>query len=317
MILRIRNWSEIYENNRTKELRRMEWVPMPNRMDGSGYTELLDHEDGAAHFGAWVALVEIASRCEPRGTLVRDSRRNLRECRTDLRDCRMKVRDGVVPHDSKSLSRISRISSAVFDDVIPRLLSIGWLEEIDLTDEMSHEGAGLSQEGAATPQEPAVIPQEGAASRARRRARDERNGMERKGTEGNGREEAAAETLQVSVAVAEEPPPPTVQELKNQLRIAAAVGKPQNGSSEPEDRATMQSRLERYEWTRAALAEYPGTQRLPGKPDDTIIRRCLEIAHNDTDTLSRSLESMYRAGKAPSLSWAWFPTVLAQYVDGS
>jgi hypothetical protein len=313
MILRIRNWKEIYENNRTKELRRMEWVPMPNRMDGSGYTELLDHEDGAAHFGAWVALVEIASRCEPRGTLVRDSRRNMRECRTDLRDCRMNLRDGVVPHDSKSLSRISRISSAVFDDVIPRLLLIGWLEEVDPTDEMSHEGAGSPHEGAAMSQAPAAIPQEAASSRARSRARrTERNGTEWKGTE----EEAAAETLEVSGATAEEPPPSTVQELKNQLRIAAG-GKPQSGSSAPEDRGVMQARLQRHEWMRTALAEYPGTERLPGKPDDTIIRKCLEIARDDTAAVGRSLETMHRAGKAPSLSWAWFPAVLAQYLDCS
>jgi hypothetical protein len=40
-----------YENNRTRELRKLDWVPMSNRHDGDGYTELMDHQNGAAHFG--------------------------------------------------------------------------------------------------------------------------------------------------------------------------------------------------------------------------------------------------------------------------
>jgi hypothetical protein len=35
-------------------------------MDGDGYTELVDHDDGAAHLGAWCAIVQIASKCDPR-----------------------------------------------------------------------------------------------------------------------------------------------------------------------------------------------------------------------------------------------------------
>jgi hypothetical protein len=63
-ILRIRDWSEHFENNRTKELVRMAWVPVPNKQDGDGYTELLDHVNGAAHLGAWIAIVELASTRE-------------------------------------------------------------------------------------------------------------------------------------------------------------------------------------------------------------------------------------------------------------
>jgi len=138
---RIVDWSRHFENNRTRDLKRMAWVPLPNRMDGDGYTELVDHEDGAAHFGAWVAIVEIASRCEPRGTLIRSPDK---------------------AHNSTTLARISRISRALFDAIFPRLLAIGWIEEFAL------DGADNAE-----PHVPAGAPQESDY-------RTERNGTERK-----------------------------------------------------------------------------------------------------------------------------------------
>ncbi len=68
----IANWDANFENNRTRELKKLAWVPIPNRMDGSSYRELVEHPNGAAHFGVWIGLVEIASTCDPRG----QSRRN-------------------------------------------------------------------------------------------------------------------------------------------------------------------------------------------------------------------------------------------------
>lgn len=122
---RIRNWSTIYENNRSREIKDLHFVLVPNRMDTDGYTTLLDHPNGAAHLGAWVALLQIASRCKSRG---------------DLRNS-----DGI-PHSSRTLSRISRIPASVFDELFPRLLEVLWIEQVV---EMSQEGAGMSQEGAA------------------------------------------------------------------------------------------------------------------------------------------------------------------------
>ena len=70
-MIRVVDWSARFENNRTRELKRLDWVPVPNRMDDDGYTELLDHENGAAHLGVWLAILQIASRCDVRGTLSR------------------------------------------------------------------------------------------------------------------------------------------------------------------------------------------------------------------------------------------------------
>lgn len=144
MSWRVRNWDDHFENNRTRELKRMDWVPMPNRMDGDGYTELLDHENGASHFAAWVAIVEIASRCDIRGTLMRKAG---------------------TPHDFASLSRLSRMPDQIFREALPRLIKIGWVEEITVSEfKEMHDGAEK-------PHEPALdtdgVPQVPDASRTR------------------------------------------------------------------------------------------------------------------------------------------------------
>lgn len=169
VLLKVRDWEKHFENNRTRELKRMDWVPIPNKQDGDGYTELLDHPDGAAHFGAFIAIVEVASKCSPRGVL---------------------VRDGGSPHDSASLARITRIPATVIDAAIPRLVDpIGWLEA-----EVVDDGPD-----ARIPQEGAARSQEGAALACARRT-------ERKGTE---RKEKHAAHARGEPAGAASPPPST------------------------------------------------------------------------------------------------------------
>ena len=62
--MRVKNWTDIYENNRTRELVDMKWVPVPNRHDGDGYNEIMDHPDGLAHFAAWILILQVASKCK-------------------------------------------------------------------------------------------------------------------------------------------------------------------------------------------------------------------------------------------------------------
>lgn len=155
----VSEWERHFEKNRTKELKQMTWVPIPNKQDGDGYTELLDHPNGAAHFGAWVALIQVASKCTPRGTLLRDDRNGVRR-----------------PHDPASLSRITRIPAAVFIEALPRLKVIGWLSAEPLEINDLEVACGPT---AAIPQEGAGLPQECAASRARA-IEQERIGEERR-----------------------------------------------------------------------------------------------------------------------------------------
>ena len=123
MAITIVDWNVHYENNRTRELKHLAWVPMPNRHDGDGYTELVDHPNGAAHFGAWCALVEVASRCDERGTL---------------------LRRGAEPHDEASLARMTRLPESLWREVLPRLVSIGWITGYGIP----HDGAEIPHEGA-------------------------------------------------------------------------------------------------------------------------------------------------------------------------
>jgi hypothetical protein len=113
---RIKDWIKHFENNRTKETKTMRWVPIPTKMDGDGFTELLNHPNGPAHYGTWVTLVHVAAKCCPRGTLAR-------QCGS--------------PHDEASLSRITRVPETLIAEVIPRLLKIGWLEYIQSPKEVT------------------------------------------------------------------------------------------------------------------------------------------------------------------------------------
>jgi len=157
-VLRVKDWRDLYENNRSRELRYLDWVPIPNRMDSDDYTFLASRPDGAACLGAWWAIVCIASRCDVRGTLLRSNGE---------------------PHNSQSLARMSHLPATVFEQCIPLFLSIPWIEEVDLestTSTIPQLSATIPQSNAGIPHDPAFL------ARARR---TERKGTERKGTERN------------------------------------------------------------------------------------------------------------------------------------
>lgn len=130
-IYRIVSWNDNFENNRTRELVKMRWVPVPNAFDGDSYTVFVDHKDGAAYLGAWLAIVQVASKCDTRGTLVRHNGK---------------------PHTSATLSRMTRLPEKLFDKVIDRLCSedVGWLEIIG-----THGDTEIPHVPATIPQEPA------------------------------------------------------------------------------------------------------------------------------------------------------------------
>lgn len=199
-ILTIRNWAVHFENNRTKELRTMTWVPVPNTMDGDGYTQLVDHPEGAAHLGAWIALIQIASKCTPRGALIRGDRTG---------------------HQPETLARISRLPPKVFAEVIPRLLEIGWLEKVSVTAVL----ANVASRAAGVPHEPAVTPQDSAVDSHdaawngmewNRRERKEEGGRTRTHREGS----YPTEGNSAPVAAAEAAAPGAAHELSVDLQDA-------------------------------------------------------------------------------------------------
>jgi hypothetical protein len=108
-IYTVRNWDTQYENNRSRSYVHLSWVPLPNTLDGDGYTALMERKNGAALYGAWVALVLVASKCNPRGRLMRSNG---------------------LPHDSVSLARMTRMPESVMRECIEAASSqeIGWLQ---------------------------------------------------------------------------------------------------------------------------------------------------------------------------------------------
>lgn len=120
---RIRNWNAHFENNRTRDMKRMSWVPIPVKLAGDGYTEMIEGKDGPAVYGAWIACVLVAASCDPRGTLLRGNGE---------------------PHDPQSLSRITRIRTPIIQNMLERAQGVGWIEDIAIP----QEGAGIPQESA-------------------------------------------------------------------------------------------------------------------------------------------------------------------------
>lgn len=159
---RIKDWDALFENHKTRILQRLDFVLLPNKMDGLGYTELISHRNGAAHFGAWVAMIEIASRQKPRGTL-----------------------PSVRGNTAAALSRLSRIPEDIFAEVIDRLASsdIEWIEEI--------LGQSTSGGNPALPGDNPALP--GADPALNRR---EGNGIEEKRTESSSRRTTSAAPTQ-------------------------------------------------------------------------------------------------------------------------
>lgn len=109
----ITGWNDHFENAKSRTIKTLSYALIPNKQDGDGYTELMDHPNGTTHYGAWVAIVLAASKCSPRGTLIRDTGK---------------------PHDEFTLSRMTRVPVEVLQEALPRLLLIGWLTSEQVSD---------------------------------------------------------------------------------------------------------------------------------------------------------------------------------------
>lgn len=158
VLLRITDWAVHFENNRTRELKVMSWLPIPVKLGGDGYTEILDHPNGAAHFGAWIAILEVAAGCDERGTLLRGNRSGVRS-----------------PHDAQSISRMTRIPISIIEEALPRLIAAGWItaEECGPNGSIPHESRSDAAPSCGNPAETC-----GVAAPSRARAELDRRGEE-------------------------------------------------------------------------------------------------------------------------------------------
>lgn len=123
---RIKNWNDVYENNRTRELQDLKWFPCPVKLSGDGYTLIMNEKDGPAIFGAWIACTEVAASCDPRGLLIRSAG---------------------IPHDAASIARQTRMPVKIINRTLSFCMThCKWFELIDL-----QSGAVIPQEGAEIP----------------------------------------------------------------------------------------------------------------------------------------------------------------------
>ncbi len=121
-LYKIRDWNLIFENNRSRELKSVNWVAVPNRHDGENFSAIMAHKNGAVIYAAWVLMVQVASKCDPRGTL---------------------LRGGQKPHNPTSLSLRTRAPEAWFKVALEYLeKETDWLIIQEL-DDTSHESAGI------------------------------------------------------------------------------------------------------------------------------------------------------------------------------
>ena len=135
-LYRIANWAARFENNRTRELKQLAWVPIPNSHDGDGYTSLVCREGGPELYGAWIVILQVASKCR---TLLRDGAGG----RGTL------LRDSGKPHDADSLSRMTRFPVVTIEKALLALSApdVAWLEVIEpeANETFPQDGAGMSQ----------------------------------------------------------------------------------------------------------------------------------------------------------------------------
>lgn len=105
--LEIVDYGETFETHKSRILRRLTHVLIPNSHDGEAYQELMQYPDAAELFAAWILTLQVASRrCRDRGLLVKDNGK---------------------AHDPRSLAARTHGRAAWFEKLIPVALKLGWL----------------------------------------------------------------------------------------------------------------------------------------------------------------------------------------------
>jgi len=132
-LYRIKDWDEHFENNRTREMKQMAWLPLPVKLSGAGYVALMEMKNGPAIFGVWIALLELASQSSRRGELSRGNG---------------------APLDEKLIANAIRMKEKLVREALSVLSGekIAWLEAVESTTceslpagclrEQPQEGAG-------------------------------------------------------------------------------------------------------------------------------------------------------------------------------
>ena len=140
---KIRDWDRFYENAESRRVESTRWVPVPSKQDGDGYLTLVDSRNGPALYGAFVAVVLVASKCSPRGTLVQSNG---------------------LPHTAETIARKSHLPANLIQECLSRCsdASIGWVEWVETQDQAGGlfpdgpgDGSGLARSRLVADSQPA------------------------------------------------------------------------------------------------------------------------------------------------------------------
>jgi hypothetical protein len=107
-------------------MKMMTWVAMPVRLDGGGYTLLMEQEDGPQIFGAWCAMIQVAAKCTPRGSFLKSDGKAM---------------------DFKAIARITRMPKELIEKAFNTLngsieSDLDWIEEVSFDSQDCGNPAG-------------------------------------------------------------------------------------------------------------------------------------------------------------------------------
>ena len=119
VLYRIADWQGNFENAKSRTIDKKSWCALPNKQDGLGYCMLMEHKNGAALYGAFVATVLMASK-QPM---------NREGYLTDTGRI-----DGV-PYTSMHISLRTRVPEKIVQEMLEYVsTNIGWIIAYDAKD---------------------------------------------------------------------------------------------------------------------------------------------------------------------------------------
>lgn len=71
-VYKVKDWQKHFENNRSRTVENLRWVCVPNKHDGEGFATVMEQDNAAELFAAWILILQVASKCQERGSLVRE-----------------------------------------------------------------------------------------------------------------------------------------------------------------------------------------------------------------------------------------------------
>lgn len=65
----VRGWENHFENSQSRKVTKASWIPVPNKHDGKSFRRVMAMANGPALYGAWIMILQVASKCQTRGEL--------------------------------------------------------------------------------------------------------------------------------------------------------------------------------------------------------------------------------------------------------